>query len=174
MRVEPGIPEIKCLRFPRKCALEIRLTFRGYTPRVGAFIEGDGGYCFPCVVGQVRYLRRHFSLPPQCGRAEMVWPITGAKSYVCETGKSIKAVELAVSQKGCWRKIAIFTNWRVFARRDNLLAHGYLACGWLGRSYTRDSQKRPEQSRWAVHTDTPNFWARARNGMLRCARSCLS
>jgi hypothetical protein len=37
----------------------------------------------------------------------MVWPITGAKSYVCETGKSIKAVELAVSQKGCWRKIAI-------------------------------------------------------------------
>ena len=107
MRVEPGIPEIKCLRFPRKCALEIRLTFRGYTPRVGAFIEGDGGYSFPCFVGQVRYLRGHFSLPPQCGRAEMVWPITGAKSYVCETGKSIKAVELAVSQKGCWRKIPI-------------------------------------------------------------------
>ena len=48
--------------------------------------------------------------------------------------------------------------------------------GWLlpGCPYTRDSQERPEQSLWAVHTDTPNFWARARNGMLRCARSCLS
>jgi hypothetical protein len=32
---------------------------------------------------------------------EMVWPITGAKSYVCETGKSMKAVELALSQKDC-------------------------------------------------------------------------
>jgi hypothetical protein len=47
------------------------------------------------------------SASPQCGRAEMVWPITGAKSYVCETGKSIKAVELAVFQKGCWRKIPV-------------------------------------------------------------------
>jgi hypothetical protein len=32
---------------------------------------------------------------------EMVWPITGAKSYVCETGKSIKAVELAVQLLDC-------------------------------------------------------------------------
>src|SRR5271157_1562097 len=32
----------------------------------------------------------------------MVWPITGAKSYVCETGKSMKAVELgAPQQDGC-------------------------------------------------------------------------
>jgi hypothetical protein len=37
----------------------------------------------------------------------MVWPITGAESYVCETGKSMKAVELAVAQKDGWRKIAI-------------------------------------------------------------------
>jgi hypothetical protein len=37
----------------------------------------------------------------------MVWPITGAKSYVCETGKSMKAVEMAVAQEGSWRKIAI-------------------------------------------------------------------
>jgi len=37
----------------------------------------------------------------------MVWPITGAESYVCETGKSMKAVELAASQKGCWRKIPV-------------------------------------------------------------------
>jgi hypothetical protein len=29
----------------------------------------------------------------------MVWPITGAESYVGETGKSMKAVELAVAQK---------------------------------------------------------------------------
>jgi hypothetical protein len=29
----------------------------------------------------------------------MVWPITRAKSYVCETGKSMKAVELAAFQK---------------------------------------------------------------------------
>jgi hypothetical protein len=28
------------------------------------------------------------------------------ESYVCETGKSMKAVELAESQKGCWRNIA--------------------------------------------------------------------
>ncbi len=31
------------------------------------------------------------------------------KSYVDETGKSMKAVELAASQKGCWRKIASLT-----------------------------------------------------------------
>jgi hypothetical protein len=65
LRVELGIPQIKCLRLPRKCALEIRLSFRGYTPRVGAFIEGDGAYCFPCFVGQFRYLRGHFSQPAQ-------------------------------------------------------------------------------------------------------------
>jgi hypothetical protein len=29
------------------------------------------------------------------------------KSYVCETGKSMKGVELAVSEKNYWRKIAI-------------------------------------------------------------------
>ena len=65
LRVEPRIPEIKCLRLPQKCAPEIRFSFRGYTPRVGAFIEGDGGYCIPCFVGQVRYLRGHFSPPPK-------------------------------------------------------------------------------------------------------------
>src|ERR1039458_6429069 len=37
----------------------------------------------------------------------MVRPITDAKSYVGETGKSMKAVELAVSRKGSWRKIPI-------------------------------------------------------------------
>jgi hypothetical protein len=30
-----------------------------------------------------------------------------AKSYVCETGKSMKAVELTIWQRGWWRKIAI-------------------------------------------------------------------
>jgi hypothetical protein len=29
------------------------------------------------------------------------------KCYVGETGKSMKAVELAASEKDCWRKIAI-------------------------------------------------------------------
>src|SRR5712692_7673593 len=57
--VESGIPEIKRLLLPRKRAPEIRLSFRGYTPRVGAFIERDGACCFPCFVGQVRYLRGH-------------------------------------------------------------------------------------------------------------------
>jgi hypothetical protein len=57
--VKPGIPEIKGLMLLRKRAPEIRLNFRGYTPRVGAFIERDGACCFPCLVGQVRYLRGH-------------------------------------------------------------------------------------------------------------------
>src|ERR1700681_1540650 len=37
----------------------------------------------------------------------MVWPITGAESYVCETGKSTKSMGLAVSQKDWWRNIPI-------------------------------------------------------------------
>ena len=37
----------------------------------------------------------------------MVRSITGAECYVRETGKSMKAVELVESQKGCWRKISI-------------------------------------------------------------------
>jgi hypothetical protein len=37
----------------------------------------------------------------------MVWPITGAKSYVCETGKSMNAMGLAVAQEDGWRYIAI-------------------------------------------------------------------
>jgi hypothetical protein len=36
----------------------------------------------------------------------MVWPITGAESYVWETGKSMKAVAMAVGQEDCWRNIA--------------------------------------------------------------------
>jgi hypothetical protein len=38
------------------------------------------------------------------GLAIMVWSITGAESYVCGTGKSMKLTELAVYQnqeKGC-------------------------------------------------------------------------
>ena len=37
----------------------------------------------------------------------MVCPITCAKCYVSQPGKSIKAVESAVSRKGCCCKIAI-------------------------------------------------------------------
>jgi hypothetical protein len=55
--VEPGVPEIKRRRRARKRPLEIRFSFRGYTPRVGAFIEGDGAGCFPCFVVQIRCLR---------------------------------------------------------------------------------------------------------------------
>lgn len=46
-----------------------------------------------------------------CNRSEAAsrngGEIIGAKSYVCEWGKSMNAVELATSQKGCWRNIAI-------------------------------------------------------------------
>jgi hypothetical protein len=35
----------------------------------------------------------------------MVWPITGAESYVCEMGKSMKAVESAVIPKGLLESI---------------------------------------------------------------------
>jgi hypothetical protein len=64
--VEPGVPEIKCRLCARKRPLEIRFSFRGYTPGVCTFIEGDGASCFPCFVGQIRCLRcvhRH-SKPP--------------------------------------------------------------------------------------------------------------
>jgi len=37
----------------------------------------------------------------------MVWPITGAESYVCETGKSMKGMGLAVAQEDRWRNIAV-------------------------------------------------------------------
>jgi len=40
-------------------------------------------------------------------RYEMVWPIMRGKSYVGETFKSMKAVELALSQKDGLRKIAL-------------------------------------------------------------------
>ena len=33
---------------------------------------------------------------------EIVWPIIRAKSYVGETGKPMKAVELALAQRDCW------------------------------------------------------------------------
>src|ERR1700732_1724503 len=39
----------------------------------------------------------------------MVWPITGGKSYVGDTGKSMRAPELAVPQKGCWCNIPVTT-----------------------------------------------------------------
>jgi len=36
----------------------------------------------------------------------MVWPITGAESYVCETGKSMKGMELADAQEDWFQDIA--------------------------------------------------------------------
>src|SRR5260370_29027772 len=63
--VEPGVPEIKRRLRARKRPLEIRFSSRGYTPRVGAFVEGDGASCFPCFVGQIRCLHRHSKPPPK-------------------------------------------------------------------------------------------------------------
>jgi hypothetical protein len=63
LSVEPGIPKIKRRLRTRKRPLETRLGFRGYTPRVGAFIERDDACCFPCFVGKVRYLRGHLRPP---------------------------------------------------------------------------------------------------------------
>jgi hypothetical protein len=37
----------------------------------------------------------------------MVWPITGGKSYVGETGKSMRALELVGPQQDGWRNIPI-------------------------------------------------------------------
>jgi hypothetical protein len=37
----------------------------------------------------------------------MAWPITGAESYVRETGKSMKGREMAVAQEDGWRSIPI-------------------------------------------------------------------
>jgi hypothetical protein len=37
----------------------------------------------------------------------MVWPIIRGKSYVGETGKSMKVGEMVVAQEDGWRKIAI-------------------------------------------------------------------
>jgi hypothetical protein len=62
--VEPGVPEIKRRVRARKRRLEIGFSFGGDTPRVGAFIEGDGASCFPCFVGQIRCLRGHSKPTP--------------------------------------------------------------------------------------------------------------
>jgi hypothetical protein len=47
------------------------------------------------------YLRscRDQPVSRRCGSARWFWPIIGGKSYVRETGKSMKAGELAVSRK---------------------------------------------------------------------------
>jgi hypothetical protein len=39
--IEPGIPEIKRRLRARKRESKIRLSFRGYSPRAGAFIETE-------------------------------------------------------------------------------------------------------------------------------------
>jgi len=67
LSVEPGIPKIKRRLRTRKHPLETRLGFRGYTPRVGAFIERNDACCFPYFVGKVRYLGGHLRPPPQKG-----------------------------------------------------------------------------------------------------------
>jgi hypothetical protein len=40
----------------------------------------------------------------------MVWPIIRGKSYVGETGKSMKVGEMVVAQEDGWRKIAYTRN----------------------------------------------------------------
>src|ERR1700693_3336035 len=49
-------------------------------------------------------------------QCEMVWAITGAESYVCETGKSMKAMELAVSRKDGRRNIAVTLQLKLLRR----------------------------------------------------------
>jgi hypothetical protein len=63
--VEPRIPEIKRVLLGRKRALEIRLSFRGYTPTVGTFIERESAKYFSIFAGQVRCLRRHSGPHPK-------------------------------------------------------------------------------------------------------------
>ena len=63
--VEPGIPVIKRPRLPRKRAPKIRLSFRDYTPTVGAFIERYAAGYLPGFVSQIRYLRVHSGRPHQ-------------------------------------------------------------------------------------------------------------
>jgi hypothetical protein len=48
----------------------------------------------------------------------MVWPITGAESYVWKTSKSMKAMELAVTEKDCCRKISPIDDSRLFYVAD--------------------------------------------------------
>lgn len=67
LSVKPGIPKIKRRLRTGKRPLETRLGFRGYTPRVGAFIERDDACCFPCFVGKVCYFRGHPKTSPQKG-----------------------------------------------------------------------------------------------------------
>jgi hypothetical protein len=56
----------------------------------------------------------------------MVWPITAAKYYVCETGKSMNAEELAEFQKISWRKISITLRTRAKDLRfPKLKSHGH-------------------------------------------------
>lgn len=67
LSVKPGIPKIKRRLRTGKRPPETRLGFRGYTPRVGGFIERDDACCFPCFVGKVRYLRGYPKTSPQKG-----------------------------------------------------------------------------------------------------------
>jgi hypothetical protein len=45
----------------------------------------------------------------------MVWPITGAESYLAKLGKSMKREKLALCQRDCWRNIPITLTIRVLS-----------------------------------------------------------
>ena len=61
--VEPGIPEIKRVLLGRKRALEIRLSFRGYTPTVATFIERESAKYFFYFADQIHCVCGHSESP---------------------------------------------------------------------------------------------------------------
>jgi len=66
----------------------------------------------------------------------MVWPIIRGKSYVGETGKSMKVGEMEVAQEDGWRKILV--SYRQVRRRgapawSRVFPAGALAIGGFGR-----------------------------------------
>jgi hypothetical protein len=82
----------------------------------------------------------------------MVCPIIRGKSYVGETGKSIKAVELAASQKDDWRKIAIaLTDAAIWNAMDVLPVPVASVRSTRFRPFAIDSSTRcilPSMKRW--------------------------
>jgi hypothetical protein len=63
------------------------------------------GYGYVLRAAAVKNSRRNDLLDDTVN--EMVCPITGAECYVRETGRSMKAVELAASLEDDWRNIPI-------------------------------------------------------------------
>jgi hypothetical protein len=61
----------------RKRALESRLSFRSYAPRVCGLVEKDCAGCFSSVIGQVRCLGGHLGPPKKapCRIGHLTLPV---------------------------------------------------------------------------------------------------